>query len=231
MAFHVKRTKTAHLEELSQWNGARTTKWLTPPDGKSVLEIQTIHSPEMFKNVPLAENLLIPPYHWHWYQEEFFTVTQGRYIFTLEGKDQIITPESPQPTRIPPRARHTFRVDPDSPTPCTIEISTAVSPLASPGSPSSAGVSSKFFRNLYSYLDDCHQQSVQPSVPQLLLMLHHAEVGLAFSWGPDWLMQLVSWLMGIFVGRFIGGWILCYEASYPEYWDDGTGEEEGKKEL
>jgi hypothetical protein len=77
MAFHVKRSKTADHESLTQWNGARSTKWVTPPEGKSVLEIQTTHDPEMFKNVPDSENVLIPPYHWHWYQEETFTVTQG----------------------------------------------------------------------------------------------------------------------------------------------------------
>ena len=41
MSFHIKRSETAKLDTLQQYNGIRSTRWVTPPDGKSVLEIQT----------------------------------------------------------------------------------------------------------------------------------------------------------------------------------------------
>jgi len=82
------------------------------------------------------------------------------------------------------------------------------------------GCSEKFFRNIYSYLDDCTSQKVAPSLPQLLLFLDSAEVSLAFAWGPDWLMRAVSYGFGVVVGRWFGGYVLGYKASYPEYWDE-----------
>jgi hypothetical protein len=37
------------------------------------------------------------------------------------------------------------------------------------------------FRKIYTNLDDCYVQNVEPSLPQLLLMLDSAEVSLAFA--------------------------------------------------
>ncbi|KAF2227027.1 hypothetical protein BDZ85DRAFT_230887 [Elsinoe ampelina] len=196
--FHVKRTPSAHIDELTQWNGARSTKWVTPPDGKSVLEIQTTHRPQDFKDVPDDKNVLIPPFHWHWYQEEQFFIRQGG-------------------------ARHTFRADPLSPVPCIIEISTLLSPHQSLLSPSSRasilGASERFFRNIYSYLEDCTVQGVSPSLPQLALMLHDAETSLAFP-GPGVVSRWLSWGFGVVVGKWVGEWWLGYRSSYPEYFDE-----------
>jgi len=77
--FHVRRSNTAHLDTLTQYNGVRSTRWVTPPEGKSVLEIQTTHTPTAMhpSKVPEKLNYLTPPYHWHWYQDEFFLVKEG----------------------------------------------------------------------------------------------------------------------------------------------------------
>lgn len=75
------------------------------------------------------------------------------------------------------------------------------------------------FRNLYGYLEDCRVQGVSPSLPQLLLFLDTAEVSLAFRFGPDWLMQPLSYAMGVVLGRWIGAGLLGYSASYPEYYN------------
>ena len=66
-----------------------------------------------------------------------------RYIFTLEGKDTVVSASDPQPVRIPARARHTFKVDETHEGPCTIEISTDVSPVSSKDEPEANGASSK----------------------------------------------------------------------------------------
>ena len=69
------RTRTAGSSTLDSCNGARTTKWTTPESHKSVLETQTY--PNASKISKEAKEQLVPPYHWHWYQEEFFVVKQG----------------------------------------------------------------------------------------------------------------------------------------------------------
>jgi hypothetical protein len=64
MPFHVKRTDTSMLDTLKQYNGIRSTRWvIPPPEGKSVLEIQTTHTPMKLKSVPEGKNYLTPPYH------------------------------------------------------------------------------------------------------------------------------------------------------------------------
>jgi hypothetical protein len=42
MSFHIKRSQTSKLDVLQQYSGTRSTRWVhPPPEGKSVLEIQT----------------------------------------------------------------------------------------------------------------------------------------------------------------------------------------------
>ncbi|KAF2152401.1 hypothetical protein K461DRAFT_146181 [Myriangium duriaei CBS 260.36] len=217
MSFHVRRSNTASEQTLYQWSNARSTTWVKPLTGHSVLEIQTTHNPEVFLSVPDDKNVLIPPPHWHWYQDEYFHIRQGRYLFTLEGKTFPVSASDPQPVRIPATARHTFKVDPTHQGPCTIEISTDTSPLQD-GKADVAGASERFFRCIYSYLDDCHSQKVAPSLPQLLLMLHDAEISLAFP-GPAWLMRWVSWGFGLVIGKGVGQYLLGYRSTYPEYYD------------
>lgn len=83
----------------------------------------------------------------------------------------------------------------------------------------SRGIDEKFFRNLYSYLDDCQTQDIEPSVPQLLLFLDSAEVSLAFP-GPGPVMRLLSWGLGVVVGRWIAGYVMGLKSTYEEYFDE-----------
>lgn len=83
------------------------------------------------------------------------------------------------------------------------------------------------FRNIYTYLNDCWLQGVGPSLPQLLIMLDSAEVSLAFP-GPAWLMRVLSYSMGVVVGRWFGGYVLGYKASYPEYWNEADETRKGR---
>jgi len=210
MATLITRTNTSQSLALSVHNGVRTTTWSVPSSkDESVEETQVIHDPGRYKGVPLSENPLVPPYHWHWNQDEYFHIKRGRFIFTLEGTDTTYSSTSPQPIFVPKKARHTFRVDPDCEEECELVIT------ASPDDENS--VSERFFRNLYSYLDDCEKQKVSPSLVQLLCFIHSAGASLALP-GPALVSQWASWLLGLVVGRF-GGWLLGYKSSYPEYYD------------
>lgn len=74
-----------------------------------------------------------------------------------------------------------------------------------------------FFRNIYSYLDDCYLQNVSPSLPQLLMMLDSAEISMAFP-GPAVIARPASYVFGVVFGRWLGA-LLGYKSSYPEYWN------------
>lgn len=75
--FHVRRTRTVDLHELTVHDGARTIMWRRPRPGDALLETQTTHTPQQFVNVKVEENLLVPPYHWHWRQTEQFVIREG----------------------------------------------------------------------------------------------------------------------------------------------------------
>ena len=76
MSFHVKRSNVASKGEISVRDGLRTSRWVRPAEGNSVLEIQTYTNPSEVAKIPKGHEL-DPPYHWHWYQEEYFTIRQG----------------------------------------------------------------------------------------------------------------------------------------------------------
>jgi hypothetical protein len=77
MTPNIKRSVTSQDETLEVYSGARTSKWIVPLEGRSVLEVQVIKNAAAWKDVPAEKNYLIPPYHWHWYQEEYFDVKRG----------------------------------------------------------------------------------------------------------------------------------------------------------
>lgn len=83
------------------------------------------------------------------------------------------------------------------------------------------------FRNIYQYLDDCWAQGVAPSLPQLLIQLDSAEISLALP-GPAWLSHPLSYVMGVVIGRWYGGYVLGYKADYPEYFDDKRESRKGR---
>ena len=144
--------------------------------------------------------------------------SDSRFIFTLEGVETTVSAGA-KATTIPPHARHTFKVDPTCEEPCTIEISTETSPVAKGSAAENEyGINESFFRNIYSYLDDCTEQGITPSLPQLALFLHNAEVSLAFP-GPRWLANPLSYLFGLILGVFIGEYVFGYKRSYPEYYN------------
>lgn len=135
----------------------------------------------------------------------------SRYIFKLEGVETLCTPSSGTIT-IPPQKAHTFWADPTSSEPCEVHIS------ATPTN----GLDERFFRNIYSYLEDTAVQGIAPSLPQLLLFLDYAETSLAIP-GPGWIMRPVSWALGVVVGRWFGGYVLGLKASYEEYYEEKKG--------
>ncbi|KAH8811277.1 hypothetical protein F5884DRAFT_269711 [Xylogone sp. PMI_703] len=208
MSLKIKRSQTAHEETLITHDGAGSSTWLLPEEGYSVLERRFIRNAAEWKNVPIDKNPLVPPYHWHWYQTEYFNIKKGRFVFLVEGQEFVYDETSPK-ISVPPTARHRYWADPSYDGECEVHIS------ASPA----RGLDEKFYRNLYSYLNDCERQKVKPSLPQLLLFCDSAEFSIAFP-GPALLMRWLSWMFGVVVGRWYGGLWLGLKTSYDEYFDE-----------
>ena len=77
-----------------------------------------------------------------------------------------------------------------------------------------------FFRNVFTYFDDCRKAGVDPSVFQLLVWCRHCwmPMGLPIP-GPEWFNLLGNTVL-MFVFGFIGEFLLGYKATYPEYYDE-----------
>lgn len=56
-----------------------------------------------------------------------------------------VSASDPQPVRVPAKARHTFKVDDTHEGPCSIEISTTISPKSTPSDPEANGASEKLY--------------------------------------------------------------------------------------
>ncbi|MCJ1309563.1 hypothetical protein MMC25_003223 [Agyrium rufum] len=204
-----KRSVTAQDARLSYAEGAHIASWEKPADGSSVTSYNEF-DPAYHRGRPDNKNMVKPPYHWHWYQEEFFEIHQGEIIFNLEGKLFKKTAADGRIT-IPIGQRHTFQPDPDCKETCILTITT--------GTPS--GVDERFFRNVYGYIDDCVKHGLEPSPVQMFMFLDSAEVGAGLP-GPRWIANPVSWVLAVVVGRWMG-WALGYKASYPEYYEEKKG--------
>ena len=83
--------------------------------------------------------------------------------------------------------------------------------------PSQRARDEAFFRNLYSYLDDCDRLRRGPNVCQLMLFLWAFECMVAMP-GPKVLVQPLSramvWVLGVVVGK----WMFGFRESYEEYY-------------
>lgn len=227
-------------------NRTRTSTWEQPASGNSVLEIQYQPKPWAFKGVPDAQNYLIPPIHYHWYQDEYFKVTKGTYVLTRnhgpwQTKTTVSSTDAENSITIPAGQFHTFAASADSTEPCSIEISAST---VSPSFPfsifryfpllrwvwreSNPGITERYFRNVYAYRDDCEKQGVPPRLLQLLLMQHYAQISIIPKWVPLWAPDIVKrwagWFYGFVIGVLWGKWVCGMRASYGEYFDEKGGE-------
>lgn len=82
-------------------------------------------------------------------------------------------------------------------------------------------IEERFFRNFFSYLNDCKRAKQAPSIFQLFVFLHSADTPLAIPLPNVPLAEFVgiylSWVLMIAVA-FVGRFILGYKPSYPEYY-------------
>ncbi|KAH8811237.1 hypothetical protein F5884DRAFT_268214 [Xylogone sp. PMI_703] len=152
-----------------------------------------------------------PPAHYHLLSDEYFTVTTGAGTWYLW--DKAVRLNKGEKITIPARTWHRFEGDPSLDDPLTIEVRY---------DPSYAAMEERFFRNVISYLADCHKFGVSPNVFQMMVFFMHNMMppGIRTP-GPEWLNLLLNTTFMFVIGG-IGEFLLGYRASYPEYYDENV---------
>ncbi|KAL6855661.1 hypothetical protein J3F83DRAFT_718576 [Trichoderma novae-zelandiae] len=75
----------------------------------------------------------------------------------------------------------------------------------------------RFIRNLIGYQRDCRIAQLAPSVFQLMLICYDcATLATPPFWMPLWLLGSVQYILAYWVG----GYLLGYKPSYPEYYEE-----------
>ena len=212
----IKRTVTATENPLISDGGASSTLFMTPKSPNDGFLFETTYYHDKWSKLPNnAQGATgIPPYHFHWKQEEIFVVEKGAVIFKVDGKDFKGTAADGE-ISVPGGAYHLFYPD----------ISTGEDVVLKIWALPDYGADEQFFRNLFSYLEDCKINKKKPSTFQLLLFLHEHDISIAIPNLPKPLGKFVGkYLLGAFGGKFIGKWMLGYQASYKEYYAGDTAE-------
>lgn len=191
------RTKQSHLTTISTEDG-RTRSEFFANDPTSTYAMRTTLHP--------GPTIHTPPYHWHKYQIESFTVESGIQRATLEGK--VIDTTAGNTLTIEPGAYHTF--DNGSPDQDLVTC-LGLDPLERVRDEA-------FFRNIYCYSNDCRKAGWKPNVCQMCLFLHFFDCYLALP-GPRklamWVSEWLVWILGVVVGKGLLG----MRETYPEYWE------------
>lgn len=237
----LSRSSTSHLETL-EFDDGRSRAWFKhdaalasssttqpviavnrlPPclPGDEVLTASTNSA-----GAGAANSALAPPLHYHHSQAETFLVKAGHAAFytyhppssglwsllvplsSYTCKVEVAGPE--QSVLIPTGVIHTFR---NASSDSDLELEFALSPTLSSSSATGLRNEETFFRNTWSYRQDCNSAAVQRSLLQVM----------CFNWqGGVVLMlpgcgKLLSRILGS-IGALFGRYLLGYQYSYDEY--------------
>lgn len=186
------RTRTAENVEMVTHGGAVQYQW-HPRTPDQAVSMSLRLDPNYNSHLPPHKNPVNPPYHLHYRQREVIIIKQGSVIFTIDGKDVTKT-KAVGSVAVDPGTYHTFRADPTSTEDVVVHINAPVD---------DHGVTERFFRNIYSYQEDCLAQKVAPNVCQIFLFLYSTDTYPVLP-GPKFIGQPLSryltWFLGVVVG-------------------------------
>lgn len=152
------RSSTAHLARIPMEDGASYVEF--HQDG----DYFTTHY------IPNSKSMLNPPTHLHLYQTEDFKVIEGKGIWYLPTRNQEHTMVAGDPpNHLPAGVFHRFQ-NPSEDTP--LKVSLRIDP---DNDKVNRMTEERFFRNFFSYLDDCRKQKcVLPIfVSKRLMVVQH----------------------------------------------------------
>ena len=201
LASTPKRHPQSHLRTITTEDGHTTVQFFPQPTSTDT----TPATHAMRTRLPPGTTIHSPPYHWHKYQIESFTIEKGCMRATVNGTTQLIP--AGNTVTIEPGVYHTFA---NASALEELVVLTGLDPLERERDEA-------FFRNLYCYLDDCRKAEMRPSVFQVCLWLHMFDCYLALPGPREVSMMCSEWLVWI-LGVLVGSWLLGYQISYPEYY-------------
>ncbi|KAI1413419.1 hypothetical protein F5Y13DRAFT_179526 [Hypoxylon sp. FL1857] len=155
-----------------------------------------------------------PPLHFHANQDEYIEAVEGKVGLEVEGKEVVLTAEDPE-FCIGAWVNHrSYPIEPSRQ-----DGSIVVRFLLSgERSRSTFELNTLFFENWYKYQDEMIRLNRGISLIQVLSMF---DAGGTYISPPRWLPfgQRISQVMGIVVGRWLGG-LLGYQPFYRRYSTD-----------
>ena len=205
LASSPKRHPQSHAQTLTIEDGATTIEFLDSSSASnSPYSMRINHKP--------GDSLANPPYHFHRYQTETFSVEKGLFRATVEGTTTDIHPGND--ITITPGLYHKY-VNGSDAEPLIVSVRLE---------PEERERDEAFFRNLYCYMDDCRREGRGPNVAQLCLFLWVFDCPLAVPVvGPKVVGRLLgvwgTWVVGVVVGK----WVLGFRESYGEYYRPKVG--------
>ncbi len=217
LAQSVPRTETAHQNPLISREGVMVSQFLTPEQtNEAFLMRQTFKMDklkEFMKKYP--NESFAPPYHFHWDQSETFVIEKGSIKVKIDDKEKTYYAKD-SPLLIETGAYHTFDIGLDTDEDLVVKVNSQ---------PEDGATDERFFRNMFSYLDDCLKAGMNPSLFQLLLFIHDAEASIAIGSVPNSIGKFIGkWVLGYIGGKVIGEKLLGYKSSYEEYYICGESE-------
>ncbi|EGR47103.1 uncharacterized protein TRIREDRAFT_109353, partial [Trichoderma reesei QM6a] len=150
--------------------------------------------------------------HIHWKQSEYFQVEKGVIGIHRNGKEIRATKDDGV-IEVPAGTR--FWSHPSNQEDLVFKVWAEPQGLDN-------SFDERFIRNLIGYQRDCHSAQLAPSVFQLMLICYDcATLATPPFWMPLWLLGSLQYILAYWVG----GYLLGYKPSYPEYYEDLKEEE------
>ncbi len=217
LAQPVPRTETAHQNPLITREGAAVTHFLTPEQTDEAFLMRQTYKVDKLKELmqKYPKYRLAPVYHFHWGQSETFIVEKGFMVAKLDGKEKTVSAKD-GPLKIEAGVYHTFEIGLETNEDLVMKINSQ---------PEDGATDEKFFRNLFSYFDDCLKAGVKPSLFQVLLFFHDGDISFGIGTASSGFGRFIGkWVLGYIGGKIIGEKLLGYKSSYEEYYVNGESE-------
>ncbi|ETS76481.1 hypothetical protein PFICI_11868 [Pestalotiopsis fici W106-1] len=157
-----------------------------------------------------------PPAHFHPYQEEYVSVTEGALTVEVEGVEHIVRPGDPEFVL---RRGVNHRLYPTTTSDTAQNQTERVRcNLSAEGTPNAFALDLVFFENWYAYQEQIVVHGARLDLIQVMSMFDGGDSYLSLPWWVPF-RSLVARTLGIVVGRWLGG-LLGYQPFYEEWTTD-----------
>ncbi|KAI9154972.1 putative oxidoreductase virH [Paramyrothecium foliicola] len=197
----LNRAKSLPEPHILAAHDAALFEFLTGGDGREV-----IRETHYIDNPVVKSGKSGPPLHIHLLQNEYFQVEQGILAVHRNGEVVVATKEDGI-IEVPAGTRHRFWAHHTGKEDLIFKVWARPQGL-------DRGFDEIFIRHLIGYLRDCQKCNLEPSVFQLMLFAESsATVATPSFWVPTFVLKSVQYALAY----GIGGFVLGYKDSYPEY--------------